>query len=83
MESQAHSSFPALLFIDNFTFIERRMRVRNPDIIMPQALLLELEPYVRVHQDVEVFFSSVHSFLPIGMTTLSSNLRPFAPDVVA
>lgn len=63
---QSHSSFPALFFIDNFTFNERRMRVRDPHVILPQPLIEYLSPHGRASRDVDLFFSSVHSFLPIG-----------------
>ncbi|KAL1966745.1 hypothetical protein VTN77DRAFT_3942 [Rasamsonia byssochlamydoides] len=59
------NAFPALFFLDSYTFHRRRGVIQKPHIGLPDEFLLSVRSREQVQYDVDLFFSSIHIFFPI------------------
>ncbi|KAF2195138.1 hypothetical protein K469DRAFT_722435 [Zopfia rhizophila CBS 207.26] len=63
--ADVRSPFPALLFLDSYTFRKQRSQVQPPEINLPRKFLNRLESADQMSRVANFYFESVHAFFPI------------------
>ncbi|KAH8809186.1 hypothetical protein F5884DRAFT_794764 [Xylogone sp. PMI_703] len=58
-------TFPALYFLDSYIFQRRGGKVQIPEICLPEEFLESLGSTTKLHNDIELYFSSTHNYFPI------------------
>ncbi|KAF2098374.1 hypothetical protein NA57DRAFT_66687 [Rhizodiscina lignyota] len=58
-------AFPALFFLDAYTFGRRGLTVQIPEIELPLGVLDHIGNTAQVQHDADLYFTSIHTFFPI------------------